>query len=56
MKPSKVMDELYKIKEELSRRHLSQSTDEWIRDSNQIAAKAAARLEDIRKRQSVAQL
>ena len=50
MRNSKVMEDLYKIKEELSLRYLSQTTEEWIRESDEIAKKGATRLERIRNR------
>ena len=57
MKTSKVMEELYRIKEELSLRHLTQTTKEWVRESNEIAKRGAARLEsaraDIAERESI---
>jgi len=49
MKPSKNMEELYRIKERLSLRHLSQTPEEWIRESNEIAKKSAAKIEAARK-------
>jgi hypothetical protein len=50
MRTSKVMEALYKIKEDLSNRHLLQTTEEWIQESNEIARKGSARLERFRER------